>query len=263
MTNTTVQKTRPFGICNEVLDLDDVTTTINTYVNVYSWDTEFLQGKVLRFSAATNDLHVKILGSVDGGATYPITAESEFTVAVATPVVKRISNYFSFLKIQVKPAVAGAHGTLTVTGSGSSIPDFSDVEVTVAPAVIISSSVLPTGAATSALQTTGNNSLAVIAGCFTSPTPINISFASGDPQTIIAAPGLGYRIRITSIFWSSSFNMNIVMKDGLSTIGTMFGQTFSKDYITPLALSNNSAFIFDAVSADQVYGQVCYYVEAV
>lgn len=137
MTNTTVQKTRPFGICNEVLDLDDVTTTINTYVNVYSWDTEFLQGKVLRFSAATNDLHVKILGSVDGGATYPITAEAEFIVAVGVPVVKRISNYFSFLKIQVKPAVAGAHGTLTVTGSGSSIPDFSDVEVTVAPVITV------------------------------------------------------------------------------------------------------------------------------
>lgn len=137
MTSKALQQTRPFGIIKSVLDVDDYTTTVNTYENVYSWDTEFLQGKVLRFSAATNDLHVKILGSVDGGATYPITAEAEFTVAVATPVVKRISNYYSFLKIQVKPAVGGSHGVLTTTGSGSSIPDFSDIEVTVAPTITV------------------------------------------------------------------------------------------------------------------------------
>ena len=95
------------------------------------------------------------------------------------------------------------------------------------------------------------------------PTPVSISFASADPQTIIAAPSAGNRIRITSLFLSAAVNMTVVMKSASTTIGTIYGLSFAKDWVQPLTLGTAEAFILDAVGADQIYGQVCYYVEAV
>jgi hypothetical protein len=120
---------------------DDKLTTSDSYSDVschfpYAssprssyWDCNCLGGKTLYFTATTNNLLVKILGSLDEGVTFPVTAESEFSVAVGTPVLKYLSGYFNALKIQVKPAVAGVHGTLSVIGGGSSIPGVNDFEI--------------------------------------------------------------------------------------------------------------------------------------
>ncbi len=97
----------------------------------------------------------------------------------------------------------------------------------------------------------------------TAPTPVAISFASGDAQTIIAAPAVGYRIRITSLFLSAGTDVNVAMKSATTTIGTIYGMAFAKDWIQPLKLGTAEAFVLDATSADQIYGQVCYYTEAV
>jgi len=146
------------GVAVDHSTWDDKLTTVNDYDDVqchwpYSssvlssyWNCECLGGKTLYFTAATNNLLVKILGSLDEGVTFPVTVESEFSVAVGTPVLKYLSGYFNALKIQVKPAVAGAHGTLSVIGGGSSLPGITNVDVL--------SSALPTGAATAANQTT-------------------------------------------------------------------------------------------------------------
>jgi len=144
------------GVAVDHSTWDDKLTTVNDYDDVqchwpYSssvlssyWNCECLGGKTLYFTATTNNLLVKILGSLDEGVTFPVTVESEFSVAVGTPVLKYLSGYFNALKIQVKPAVAGAHGTLSVVGGGSSLPGITNVDVL--------SSALPTGAATSAKQ---------------------------------------------------------------------------------------------------------------
>ena len=96
-------------------------TTVNTYADVGAWDVALLKTKQFYFSAATNDLLVQILGSVDGGATYPITVEAEFSVATATPVNKTVTGYYTDLKVQVKPAVNDTHGTLSTQYAGASI----------------------------------------------------------------------------------------------------------------------------------------------
>ena len=105
--------------------IENSTTTRNW------WDTFHLQGtKTLRFSAATKDLKVTIFGSLDG-ATFPETVEAEFTVAVATPVMKKVSGYWSALQVQVKPAVSGSaqNGTLSTVAIGSSLASMGDVEI--------------------------------------------------------------------------------------------------------------------------------------
>lgn len=94
------------------------------------WDAWHLTGvKVLLFSATTKDLKVKILGSLDG-LTFSQTVEAEFTVTTSAIVEKRITAYWPYLQIQVKPAAAGQNGTLSVQAMGTTISSEVDTELT-------------------------------------------------------------------------------------------------------------------------------------
>lgn len=94
------------------------------------WDAWHLTGvKVLLFSATTKDLKVKILGSLDG-TTFSQTVEAEFTVTTSAIVEKRITAYWPYLQIQVKPAAAGQNGTLSVQAMGTTISSEVDTELT-------------------------------------------------------------------------------------------------------------------------------------
>lgn len=122
--------------------IDPFTTTSNNYADVpvhwpdvvseprAYWPVDKLGGKSMWFKAQNKDLLVQILASLDGGASFPITAEPEFTIATATPVIKVIGEYYHALKIQVKPAVNDAHGTLTVQAAGSTLPSMADLSAT-------------------------------------------------------------------------------------------------------------------------------------
>ena len=90
------------------------TTTIDTLVDVGTVAVAPLRTKHFTFAAATNTLRAIILGSVDGGLTYPATVEAEFDVTAAAKVVKTSTDFYTHLKVQTKPKVGGAHGTLTV-----------------------------------------------------------------------------------------------------------------------------------------------------
>jgi hypothetical protein len=81
---------------------------------------DVLRTKYLTFTAATNTLSVQILGSQDGGLTYPTTVEAAFDVTVAAQVLKTSTTFYTHLKVQVAPKVGGVHGTLTVMFKGSS-----------------------------------------------------------------------------------------------------------------------------------------------
>jgi len=125
---------------------------------------------------------------------------------------------------------------------------------------------LPTGAATSALQTAGNVSLAAIA---TKKVQLHakIDFSSASAQTIIAAPGAGNRIRLTRLSMSSGgtpqVNVEIDMKSGANSIETVKGSVMAFDYPEHRNLGTNEAFIVQCTTADRVIGGVDYYVEAV
>ncbi|NMC18676.1 MAG: hypothetical protein GYA38_09825, partial [Chloroflexi bacterium] len=51
-------------------------------------------------------------------------------VTTATPVTKRILAYWPYLQVQVKPAVAAQHGTLSILAIGTSITAEADAELT-------------------------------------------------------------------------------------------------------------------------------------
>jgi len=121
--------------------------------------------------------------------------------------------------------------------------------------VVVKSSALPTGAATSALQLKKIQLHA------------NIDFSSATAQTIIAAPGSGKRIWLTRLSLSSGgaqpVNVEIVIKSGATTIETVKGSAMVFDYPEHRNLGENEAFVLQATTADRVIGGVDYYVEAV
>lgn len=105
---------------SEYGSLADYTTTGNDWADAGTWNVQALKTKALYFTATTKDLSVQILGSLNGGTTYPITVETSFAVATATPVKKQITDYYTNLKVQVKPAAEGQHGTLSTQLAGAS-----------------------------------------------------------------------------------------------------------------------------------------------
>jgi len=100
--------------------MNDLTTTSNSYVDVGTWDCMLLKTKAFLFTASTNNLLVQILGSIDGGASYPYTAVNEFSVTTTAAVTKEITSYYTNLKVQVKPAVSGQNGKLSTYYAGAS-----------------------------------------------------------------------------------------------------------------------------------------------
>jgi len=144
--------------------------------------------------------------------------------------------------------------------------DDGDLNIAVSAQAPPASLPLPTGAATSALQTAGNASLAAIA---TKKVQLHakIDFSSASAQTIIAAPGAGNRIRLTRLSMSSGgtpqVNVEIDMKSGANSIETVKGSVMAFDYPEHRNLGTNEAFIVQCTTADRVIGGVDYYVEAV
>lgn len=90
-----------------------VTTTGNDYVTVAELHVADYRTVNVILQAADNALHVRVTGSVDGGSTYPATVQSETSIAADGVLEVAPSKYYTNLKIEVKPAVADAHGTLT------------------------------------------------------------------------------------------------------------------------------------------------------
>lgn len=111
--------THPSGTVSFHGTLTDLLTAINTYVDVGAVKSVFSKTTHFRFSAAANNLDVKILASIDGGVTYPIEAVAEFALVVATDLSKTVTTYFTHLKVQVKPTVNGVHGTLSTNYAGA------------------------------------------------------------------------------------------------------------------------------------------------
>jgi hypothetical protein len=92
----------------------------NSYVDISpSWHVSFFRTKMLRFTAATNDLLVNVLGSIDGGLTYTEAVESDIAVAAAATVTKTYTAAYTHLKVQLKAAVGGSQGTLSTKVFGS------------------------------------------------------------------------------------------------------------------------------------------------
>ena len=94
-----------------------------------------------------------------------------------------------------------------------------------------------------------------------------IDFSSASAQTVIAAPGAGYRIRLTRLSLSSGstpqVNVEIEMRSGASPIETVKGAGMAFDYPEHRNLGTNEAFVVQCTTADRVIGGADYYIEAV
>ncbi len=97
------------------------------------------------------------------------------------------------------------------------------------------------------------------------PTQRPINFASTEYQTIIPAPPVGKRLRITSMFLSVELgqNIEIEMFSNYTSIGIFSGNAYSDDWSPALVLGENEAFVMKASMAYEVFGQVCYYEEGI
>ena len=115
----TVKVSTP-GVLVSTPTIPNKTTTVNTYVDAYVWDTAFLNKFVIKCAAATNNLKIKILGSIDGGATFSEDVVAETTVNASAVLVTKVTDYYSAIKVQVKPAAENTHGTLSIIATGRS-----------------------------------------------------------------------------------------------------------------------------------------------
>jgi hypothetical protein len=95
----------------------------------------------------------------------------------------------------------------------------------------------------------------------------NIDFSSASAQTIIAAPGAGYRIRICQLLVMSGVatpvNSEVAIKSGSTPIKTVKGASIALDFPEHCNLGTNEALVLQATTADRVIGGVDYYLEAV
>lgn len=85
----------------------------NSYADVDVIGVAAFRTKTLRFTAATNNLLVKVLGSIDGGVTYDQAVEADISVTTASGASKTYTTPLTHIKIQVKAAVNGNQGTLS------------------------------------------------------------------------------------------------------------------------------------------------------
>lgn len=75
-----------------------------------------IHSKTVKFyvTAANNSMDFQILGSLNGGNSYPIAATSSITVAAGANNSQTLTTPFTNLKIQGKPTTGGQNGVLTV-----------------------------------------------------------------------------------------------------------------------------------------------------
>jgi hypothetical protein len=92
-----------------------------------------------------------------------------------------------------------------------------------------------------------------------------IDFSSASAQTIVAAPGIGKRIRLTHLSLSSGgtpqVNVELTLMSGAAPIETVKGGAMVFTYSEHRNLGTNEAFVIQAATADRVIGGADYYVE--
>lgn len=98
--------------------LTNKTTTANTYAEVGTIAIGQYKTKHFVFTVTTNNLLVEVLGSIDGGTTYPFSVETNIACNVGS-TTKTYTTPYTNLKVNVKPAVNDTHGTLATRWFGA------------------------------------------------------------------------------------------------------------------------------------------------
>lgn len=115
-----MRKVGTSGVQADYGTFPNLLTSINTVVDVGVLECLLMRTKHFVFVGATETLSVSILGSINGGVTYPFTVEAAFDVAAAATVTKTCTTFYTNLKVCVLPKVGGAHGTLATSWGAAS-----------------------------------------------------------------------------------------------------------------------------------------------
>jgi hypothetical protein len=97
------------------LSADAAQTTTNSYADALILDKRNHKTATIQIkNTGANGLHVKVLGSLgsvfdnDGFPVYDIDVVTEQTVAAGAQHVAHVTNYYPYLKVQIKAAVNGS-----------------------------------------------------------------------------------------------------------------------------------------------------------
>jgi hypothetical protein len=159
------------------------------------WPVEALSTKVIRLSAATQNIKFKILASIDKDYTFTETEVAETTLAVGVPYSHIANKTYTALQIQVKPATSDVFGTLTTYLFGTSSNDMSSVQlvaedINIGNVDVVSSTTdaligaltTPAAGSVNAQLADIEDDLDTIAGAVGS-SKINVNISSGNPST--------------------------------------------------------------------------------
>lgn len=92
---------------------------------------------------------------------------------------------------------------------------------------------------------------------------IGIDFTSTSGQSIIAAPGVGYRIRLVSLDITAESSIELAVRSGATTIRTFLLTAMVLASPIPMNLGENEALVLQTTAAVRTTGGVSYYTESV
>lgn len=187
-------RTCPPGHTFSYGSLDDKLTTVNTYETVGTIAAWGAVKKRFLFTVATNDLTIKLIGYLDPNATLAGVTIGEFTILAGDTHAVLIETMYGSIAVQVKPAVGGAHGTLTTyflqdeTEHTPGRVPFAKESITVTNAAAVGFTRDTLDSALEVMVTVENNPIRVWYDGSTPTTSVGHLLASGD--SIILTGGI-------------------------------------------------------------------------
>jgi hypothetical protein len=109
---------RQYGTAYEIKSFSKL--SVDAYADALIWSCPDFVTKFLTFSAVDKDVVVTTYYSRDGGITWT-AKDSDFNIAIDTPVVKTYGDVYSHIKATVKSKATGKAGTLTCVCFGTAV----------------------------------------------------------------------------------------------------------------------------------------------
>lgn len=105
------------GVIADELAIDPTVST-NAFAEVADWDTPMLKTKRVEILVGGNPVAIRIMGSLNGGLTFPYTIQGSASVAAGSAYT--ITDYYTAISVEIASATNNQHGTATITCSGVS-----------------------------------------------------------------------------------------------------------------------------------------------
>lgn len=112
---------KQFDIGGEYDDFTNLSVSSTAFTELGTIDCKCYKTKTIFLTAETTDLSYKIMGSIDGGANYDITAASSATLTAGNSTCVEITDYYTDLTVQGAWASTSATSTGTLSGKYAAV----------------------------------------------------------------------------------------------------------------------------------------------